>query len=141
MISTTSLLGWTGRPDRAKNPSTNTATTKPADSETSSYAELAAKYEKQSEELATLKAGSVAGLPSGAATTAGDLDPTRLASLLAGGRSGVGGSSPFTPAGLDPRFSSQQGVGLGTPVSSQQSGAVGSSIPTGPELSPSGLLA
>ncbi len=133
MISTTSstnrpLLGWQGW-NNSSSPSTSsqTATTKSADSETPSYAELAAKYEELSAKLKALQTNPVAGLPSGAPTTAGALDPTRLASLLAGGRSGVGGVSSFTQAGLGTSFSTQQG------------GAV--DLTAGPVLSPSSLLA
>ena len=143
MISTTSSrlgysLGWTGLTPQEQTRS-KTATTEPADSEvaeTPSYRELAAKYEKQSKELATLKAGSVASLPSTMPTTQGALDPTLLASLLARSPNGVGGSAPF-PVGGGSGWPTQGWPMAGMP----QGGAVDSSIPTGLVLSPGSFLA
>jgi hypothetical protein len=127
MISTTSstnptLLGWTGRPDRAKNPSTNTATTKPAS--TSSSSELSA-VKKQLQELTTLltnlKTNPVAGL------SAGMFPPSSIVGMNKFGQNTQG-------------LRITDMASAGTPVSSQQGGAVGSSISTGSELSPSSLL-
>ena len=144
MISTTSStprysLDWRGLTPQEQTRS-KTATTKSADSEvaeTPSYRELAAKYEKQSKELATLKAGSVASLPSTMPTTAGALDRNNLvASLLEGGRNGVGGSAPFAVGGGS-GWPTQGWPMAGMP----QGGAVDSSIPTGLVLSPGSFLA
>jgi hypothetical protein len=121
MISTTTLLGWTGRPDPAKNPSTNTATTKPAS--TSSSSELSA-VKKQLQELTTLL------------TTLNTNPVTGLS---------AGMFPPSSIVGMNKFGQNTQGLRItdmasaGTPVSSQQGVGQGAPFPT--ELSPSSLLA
>jgi hypothetical protein len=133
MISTTSSplgysLGWRGW-NSDKPPSSQTATTKSANSEvaaTSSNAELAAKYETLSAKVETLTAGSVAGL------SAGMINPLMSST-----------GSPFGMA--NPLLALNQGLPItgmasaGTPFPSQQGGAV--DLTAGSVDSPSSLLA
>jgi hypothetical protein len=134
MISTTSytnptLLGWQGWKSSSSQPTSSKTgqSVSAGESGSTTLAEVLEELRNLRAKVDAQNTNPVAGLPSGAATTAGALDPTRLASLLAGGRSGVGGISPFTQAGLGTSFSTQQG------------GAV--DLTAGSVISPSTLLA
>jgi hypothetical protein len=133
MISTTSSqlgysLGWTGSNNSPTSSKTGQSVSA-GESGSTTLAEVLEELRNLRAKVEAQKTNPVAGLPSTMPTTAGALDPTLLASLLERGRSGVGGVSPFTQAGL------------GTPFLPQQSGAGDSSMSTGLVLSPGSFLA